>query len=530
MKQWKPVWRNITSSALAREPNGFRATSITMRNKTEKPGDSMKRIWYASGILLAALALSFQPLRGQEDELAEDPFTIEQTKLQSATEKPWLGRSPEELRRWARENLHPKLTAKTVIDASDHPEWDWFRKSGLGLFLHWGLPSANPNTGDAWAVMWSEQKEKAGRYMEPAPKMFAVAETWNPENYDPEKWMEAAKRAGFAYSVLTARHHDGYALWPSKHGNWHTGEYMDGRDLLKPYVEASRKYGMRIGFYYSGPNWHFAHEYKEFEHPKTDKYTINYKHEKVESIPRLTPGMKAAEREEAQGQVRELLSDYGQIDIMWWDGSVAMKDEELRPMQPDILVARGNIATPEGEHQAASANLKVTNECGRWWEQCRKSENSFTPNWHYGIECETNHWDTNTLLTELVRCRSLGGNLLVNVPPRGNVEMMEWFYEVCDEMEGWMAHSREAIYDVDLDAPLPTLDKTRNFTTRRGNIYYSLPSDQNVIFISEVSRPDSVTLLRTGEILGFEYRDGSLFIEIPLSMLTGLPDMVKIVF
>ncbi len=329
--------------------------------------------------------------------------------------------------------------------------------------------------------MWSEQKEKAGRYMEPATNMFAVAETWNPDKYDPDKWMEAAKRAGFAYSVFTSRHHDGYALWPSGHGDWHTGEYMGGRDLVKDYVEASRKYGMRIGFYYSGPSWHFAYENKEFEHPKTDKYTINYKHENVDSIPKLSGEMKAAEKEEAKGQVRELLSSYGPIDIIWW-------------------------------------------------EQCRKSENSFTPNWHYGVECETNHWDTNTLLTELIRCRSLGGNLLVNVPPRGNGEMMEWFYLVCDEMEAWMAHSREAIYDVDLNAPLPTLDKTENYTTKRGNIYYSLPDKRNLIFISRVPEPKSVTLLRTGEQMEFEYREGSLLVDLPANLQTALPDMVKIVF
>ena len=221
----------------------------------------MKCIYFC---FLLALALSFQPLWGQKTELAEDPFALEQAKHQSSTEKPWTDRSQDELREWARENLHPKLIAGKAIDAEAHPEWEWFRKSGLGLFLHWGLPSANPNTGDAWAVMWSEQKEKAGRYMEPATNMFAVAETWNPDKYDPDKWMEAAKRAGFAYSVFTSRHHDGYALWPSGHGDSHTGEYMGGRDLVKDYVEASRKYGMRIGFYYSGPKWHFAYENKEF--------------------------------------------------------------------------------------------------------------------------------------------------------------------------------------------------------------------------------------------------------------------------
>ncbi|WP_372776067.1 alpha-L-fucosidase [Mangrovibacterium sp.] len=496
----------------------------------------MIKITITNRFLLSVLLLTIstilyaQEIKNTGGNLAEDPFVVDQANHQQSTDKPWVGRSTEELRIWAKKNLHTKLTAKKVIDAKAHPEWAWFRMSGLGLFIHWGLPSANPRTGDAWAIQWSEQKEKAGRYMEPASEMFKVAETWNPDKYDPDKWLEAAKRAGFGYSVLTARHHDGYALWPSKNGTWDTEEYMGSRDLVKDFVVASRKNDMKIGLYYSGPNWHFAYQNKEFEFPKTDKYTINYKHEKVECIPPLTDEMKRAEEEESKGQVRELLSNYGPIDVIWWDGSVAMEEEELRPMQPNIFVARGNIATPEGEHQGTSENLKLVNEAGWWWEACRKSENSFTPNWHYGTECESNHWSTNTLLTELIRCRSLGGNLLVNIPPRGNGEMMDWFYTVCDEMAAWMKHSREAVYDVDLDAPLPMLDKTTNYTTKRGNIYYSLPNEKNVIFISDVTFPKSVSLLRTGEKIKFEHRNKHLRIVVPDSMGTELPDLVKIEF
>jgi alpha-L-fucosidase len=142
----------------------------------------------------------------------------------------------------------------------------------------------------------------------------------------------------------------------------------------------------------------------------------------------------------------------------------------------------------------------------------------------------SNHWDTNTLLTELIRCRSLGGNLLVNVPPRGDGTMMDWFYEVCEEMADWMAHSRESVYDVDKDAPLPTLDLTQNSTTKRGNVWYSLPDDAGSIFINGVSRPKAVTLLRTGETIPYEFRDSGLHVWLAKAKQTALPDMVKIVF
>ena len=491
----------------------------------------LNRVFWALG-LGATLPL----LHASEKTLAEDPFALAQKQSQSIGEKPWTSRSSEALRMWATENLHHKLTARTVIDAEAHPEWDWFRKSGFGLFLHWGLASVPPNTGDAWGMVWTEHRAKNGLLRTPE-EMFAPAETWNPQKYDPNKWMEAAAKAGFGYAVLTTRHHDGYCLWPSEQGDWDTGEKMNGRDLVKDYVDACRQNAIRVGFYYSGPNWHFDYKNKDFSWPPAG---INYKHEQVGVDaglaalmgyhPPLPGDGDHLEQAESTEQVRELMSDYGPIDMMWWDGNAIMSPEELAQLQPDIFVARGLIATPEGMHHGQSEHVKVTNEAGWWWELCIKTEQTYTPNWHYGAINETNHWETETFLSELVRCRSLGGNLLVNITPRPNGEMMDWYYQVCDEIAAWMSHSREAIYDVDLDAPLPTLDKTQNFTTKKGDTWYSMPDDQDAVFITGIEEPKSVCLLRTGDTLAFEFRDHALRLVVPVALRTELPDMVEIVF
>jgi alpha-L-fucosidase len=472
----------------------------------------------------------------QKRTLAEDPIVVEEYQLLKTIERPWEDKSREELQKWAVENLHTKLTAKTTIDANSHPEWAWFRKLGLGIFLHWGLASVPPNNGDAWAMVWNQHRAENNMLIKPE-EMFQIAEIWNPDKYDPHKWMAAAAKAGFGYAVLTARHHDGYCLWPSKHGNWNTGKYMNGRNLVKDYVEACRNNGIRIGLYYSGPNWFFEYKLKDFSWPPKG---FNYKHEKVEAHPPLAALMgydpplpndlDSREIEESAGQVKELLTMHGNIDMMWWDGNTIMTEKQLADIQPDIFVARGHIATPEGKHMGSDEKVKVTNESGWWWELCIKSENRETPYWHYNVDLETNHWNTSKLLSEYVRCRSLGGNLLVNVTPRPNGEMMDWYYKVCEEMALWMQHSREAVYDVDLDAPLPTLDKTMNYTTVKGNIWYAMPDNQNNIFIKDVHRPVSVTLLRTGMPLTYNYHDGLLQMILPESMRTELPDMVKIKF
>ena len=217
---------------------------------------------------------------------------------------------------------------------------------------------------------------------------------------------------------------------------------MDGRDLVKDYVEACRNNAIRIGLYYSGPNWHFDYKNKDFAWPPAG---VNYKHAKVQSNdpplaalmgynPALPGDGDKRELEESAAQVRELMTNYGQIDMMWWDGNSILTPEELAELQPNIFVARGMIATPEGRHHGVSEHVKVTNEAGWWWELCIKAEKTDTPYWHYNEELETNHWDTNKILYELIRCRALGGNLLVNITPRPNGEMMDWYYAMCAEM------------------------------------------------------------------------------------------------
>ncbi len=489
---------------------------------------------------LATFFLTSTLLFTQAEEgpsLAEDPSTINQHQSRPTAQKPWANKAPVELRKWAKDNLHFKLIGKRLISEDENPEWAWFRKSGLGIFLHWGLASVPPADGDAWAMVWNEHRAK-NNLLRKAEDMFAVADTWNPKNYNPDQWMAAASQAGFGYAVLTTRHHDGYCLWPTQHGEWDTGEKMNGRDLVKGYVDACRKNDIKIGFYYSGPNWHSYYKLKDFSHPPVG---YNYKLEKVGKEAGLVPLMgggqlppELAKKELAQshGQVTELLTNYGKIDMMWWDGNSIMQEKEVHSLQPNTFVARGNIATPEGIHQGASQNVKVSNECGWWWEMCVKAENKHSPNWHYNPRNEApgNHWTTNTLLTELIRCRSLGGNLLVNITPRPDGSMMDWYYQTCQEMSAWMKHSREAIYDVQLTAPLPTLDKTQNLTTlAQDGTLYSLHDQEGKILINSIAKPESVTLLRTGEALPHSFENGTLSLAVPKEKQTELPDLVKII-
>ena len=143
------------------------------------------------------------------------------------------------------------LTAPPVVP-NPAPGAQWFPEASLGLFMHWGIHSV-VGAQPSWDMITGY---RYGGRVAPPERYYALAERFNPQQYDPNKFLKAAKEAGFTYAVLTTRHHDGYALWPSKYGIG-TKQYMNGRDLLKDYVEACRANGLKVGFYYSPRDWHY---------------------------------------------------------------------------------------------------------------------------------------------------------------------------------------------------------------------------------------------------------------------------------
>jgi alpha-L-fucosidase len=175
--------------------------------------------------------------------------------------------------------------------------------------------------------------------------------------------MEAAQKAGFGYAVLTAKHHLGYALWPSKVGNMGVTQYLNGRDLLRPYVDACRKHDIKVGFYFSGIDWYFEKEYQNFS--RMPGLKLNYRHERVDSLPKRTKDYWQnvwTPFNETQG--REVLTQYGKIDLWWPDGTSPFNVEKIRKMQPGIVInnrmdkRHGDYATPEAISIAMSKDRK----------------------------------------------------------------------------------------------------------------------------------------------------------------------------
>lgn len=270
----------------------------------------------------------------------------------------------------------------------------WFRDARLGIFIHWG-PYAVPGRGEWLMVNEDIPPERYRKYAE---------QLVPPPEWSPEEWIALAVSAGARYAVFTARHHDGYALWNSRVNPFNSMRIGAGRDFVAEYVAACRKYGLKVGLYYSIMSWQHA---AFFAGPEKDP-----------------PGWKRMV-EDTHAQLRELLTGYGPIDLLWYDGCMipgvrdreklvrAWKTRELnemaRSLQKDLLI--NDRSAREEDFATPEQNLEPPRR-GRLFECC------MTINRHWGhYPGDEDYKPFELLLRSLLHCARFGGNLLLNIGP-----------------------------------------------------------------------------------------------------------------
>lgn len=308
-----------------------------------------------------------------------------------------------------------------VRAAEPNEAFRWFDDAKLGLFIHWGLYSV-PARGE-W-VMNKEAIPKE-RYAEFA-KDFR-----QPADFSPEQWILLAKRMGAKYAVLTTRHHDGYALWNTKTTDFNVFK-TTGRDYVREFADASRKHGLRVGFYFSIMDWQYS--------PRSDG--------------RYDPAVWKAYLAALHGALRELMTNYGRVDLLWYDGcktpegsdpttidrllGVSALNRTARECQPGIIIndrgiIGGDFVTPE---QSLSAPPR-----GRRWESC------MTVNRSWGFTKDDADWKSSeTLIRSLLHCARLGGNLLLNIGPRPDGSVPEECVRRLEALGDYIARCPDAIY------------------------------------------------------------------------------------
>jgi alpha-L-fucosidase len=318
----------------------------------------------------------------------------------------------------------------------------WFRDARFGMFIHWGLYSLLER-GE-----WVKHQEAI-----PDAAYAALAKRFRPAPDCIPAWLDLARRAGQRYAVLTTKHHDGFCLFESAQTDFHSVAAAAGRDYVREYVAACRNAGLKVGLYYSLGDWHEP-AYRAVAAGREDQ------------VPRL--------RAFLHGQVRELLSNYGPIDLLWYDGawfdgeylSPKVLDSDglhrlARELQPGILIndragPPADYATPENECRPAPP--------GRDWEMCT----CINDLWGYARH-DYNYKTVNQLIFLLVNCAVQGGNLLLNIGPRADGSVPAPQVERLEAVGAWLQRHGESVYGCErLGRPFFGGGRV----TRRGGVLY----------------------------------------------------------
>ncbi len=399
---------------------------------------------------------------------------------------------------------------------------EWFTQARFGMFIHWGLYSI-PARGE-WIRSTEEiTKEEYMKYYE----------EFDPKDYDPKKWARAAKEAGMQYIVLTAKHHDGFCLFDSKLTDFKSTNTKCGRDLVAEYVEAVRAEGLKVGLYFSLLDWYhedYPH-YQDRNHPMRNH--PEYSNE-TRDWNRYLSYM--------HGQIREICTNYGQLDLLWFDFSYDdMRGEKwgatelinmVRTLQPNVIIDNRLEASGEGYGSMATGHpapyhgdfvtpeqiipphgIKDVNGNPLIWEACITMNN----NWGYH---GTDHYfkPASMMIKKLVECVSKGGNMILNVGPDAYGNIPEESMKILREIGAWMKKNGESIYHCGY-AGIEKPDYGR--VTRNGNIVYYHMFENTI-------GPVPLTGIRPGEVKKIRMLyDGH---EIPISHSWVHSDYPDIVF
>jgi alpha-L-fucosidase len=356
---------------------------------------------------------------------------------------------------------------------------EWFRDLKFGLFLHWGAYS-QLGCIESWPLVWADRRwanptvttrEELAAFRQ---RYFGLPATFDPQRFDPRAWARAARRAGMKYVMFTTKHHDGFAMFDTRLSDYRVTHrsvpFSRNRraNVATQIFSAFRAEGLAIGAYFSKADWHSP----DYWHP--DRFAedrhVNYDTaadpERWQRFVRFT-----------HGQIREVLTGYGKIDILWLDGNWMRPPREdlrlaelvatARRLQPDILVVdRGrrefeDYLTPEQE-------VLKQPLLDRPWESCM----TMATQWSY--RADDTYKSTRTLIHTLVDVVAKGGNLLLNLGPTPDGELPSPGLERLEQIGAWMAVNGEALHGT---RPAPPYLSTEAAFTRKGATHYALVLD-----------------------------------------------------
>ncbi len=356
-------------------------------------------------------------------------------------------------------------------EADREARMKWWHEARFGMFIHWGLYS------ELGRHEWVKENEGI-----PVAEYQQLATRFKPKPNAAHDWARLAKQAGQKYMVMTTKHHEGFCNFATKLTDYCAPKQCPGRDLVKEYVEAARAEGLRVGFYHSLMDWHHPDGARCATDEAARRRFVDYVH----------------------GQIRELLTNYGKIDILWYDvawplDAKGWESEKMNEMvfqlQPGIIVNNrnkldGDFATPEQRIQA---------EQNRAWESC------MTMNDSWGYQKADDNWKSpKTIVRNLITCAHGAGNYLLNIGPQPDGGIPEESVRILTAVGQWLDKNGKSFYDTEVCQP--GRSNYASFTRKGNTLYmhvYFWPGEY-VAIAGLMNQVKSARMLATGAPVKFE--------------------------
>lgn len=351
---------------------------------------------------------------------------------------------------------------------------EWWRDARFGMFIHFGVYAQFAGKYHGIEQRVADGAWLLNRMKVPVQEYKDTARNFNPTKYNADEWVQAAKKAGMKYIVITAKHHDGFALFNSKASDWDIVDATKyGKDLLKPLAEACKKQGLKLGFYYSqeqdwgnpGGAAHRRLMKQGWDNPdstKIDNYTLAHKGhwDPVQDTKTFDEYINQV----AVPQVKELLANYGDVAVIWWDTPAYITNEQAQKLK-DALKPYPNVIINdrlskkqnfEGDYKTPEQKIPNLAELdGKDWENCMTMNNS------WGFRSNDNKWKSSTMLIQnLIDIASKGGNYLLNVGPKADGTFPKESVNLLKDIGDWMKKYGEAIYGTHAN-PIENIDYGR---------------------------------------------------------------------
>ncbi len=422
----------------------------------------------------------------------------------------------------------------------------WWREARFGMFIHWGPYSV------LGGVYHGNQQRHGGaewimnRCKIPVAEYQKYASTFNPVKFDPEAWVLLAKQAGMKYMIITAKHHDGFAMFKSNASRFNIADFTPyGKDVLDALAKACRKHNMKLGFYYSqaqdwnNPGGSVARKVATEGWPNPDSARIDAftAANKGHWDPaQLTRTMDEYMEQVAIPQVRELMTNYGDVAVLWWDTPTNMTDEyatklqALLKLQPNIIT-NDRLKRPNFPGDTGTPEQKIPGQDelnGKDWETCMTMGSS----WGY------KSWDTNwktpeKLIQNLCDIASKGGNYLLNIGPDPLGQIPEPSIESLKAIGTWMKTNSEAIYATNASplGAMPWGRCTQKIVNGKSVLYFAIfnwPVDGKLIIPGLVQNATSAKLLAKGAILKTKSGASGLEISVPAKAPDAIASVIKV--